>query len=125
MAGVVEGRLDQGDAGVFGSDLGSRFGVSGAIPEPKSSGVVVGFFRRRGFLKCGSDEFIETSFIDFTAGAIEDPSFVGEISEVIIDVCCLFHRQLKKTFFILLINNEGEVAVAEELVGNLLNSTFF
>ena len=60
LAGVVEGSLDEGGAGVFVGDFSGVFWGRGAVVESEDAAVVVGFFRIRGFDSHGGDEFAKT-----------------------------------------------------------------
>lgn len=124
VAGVVEGGLDDGDAGVFVGDVFGGLGGDGDILEAEGAGVVVGFFGIRDFCEGVGHEGGEALFVDGVGWAVEDPVFVVEVGVAIVDVSRLFHGELEEAWASALIDDEGEVAVGEKFVGDLLDFAF-
>ena len=121
MTAVVEGGLDEGDAGVFRGNVFDCLGGGGAIVETEGAGVIVGFFRVGELYKSSCHELVEPRFIDFAGGAIEGPILVVEICEIIVDICGLYHGELEKSFLSVMVDHESEVPVREEFVRDFLD----
>lgn len=121
MTAVVEGGLDEGDAGVFRGNVFDCLGGGGAIVETEGAGVIVGFFRVGELYKSSCHELVEPRFIDFAGGAIEGPILVVKICEIVVDICGLYHGELEKSFLSVMVDHESEVPVREEFVRDFLD----
>ena len=120
----LKGGLDDGDAGVFVGDVFGGLGGDGDIFEAKGAGVVVGFLGVGNFGEDLIDEGVEFGWVDGAGGSVEDPVFVVEILEIRVDVGGLFHGELEEAGAFALVDDEGEVSVGEEFVGDFLDFSF-